>query len=218
LLKFSIPKAILLSKMINTLRQQSATRIGIRQLELRQQLWPHYGDTDLWLRTVRNGFTTVPRTMPLIFQIMDYLSKGKPVSAAFFDLWCRAYDECFVVLNRQKEMAFNSGFTGQRAEQTWLGRITTLHDLGFINTQPGPSGPMSYAIILNPYKVIKAHYEKQAIPADLYNALLVRANEIGATDLTEPEVNNAPPPRKSRLAPTTPEAPRGMLAKKLVGK
>ena len=132
--------------------------------------------------------------MPLIFQIMDYLSKGKPISSTFFDLWCRAYDECFVVLNKPKEMAFSSGFTGQRAEQTWLSRISILSKFGFINTQPGPSGPMSYAIILNPYKVIKTQYEKQSVTPDIYNALLARANEIGADDLLEDEPPNGKPP------------------------
>jgi len=179
------------------------SRIGIRQLELRRQLWPQFGDADLWLRNVRNGFTTIPRTLPLIFQIMDCLSKGKPVSASYFDLWCRAYDECFVVLNRQKEMAFSSGFTGQRAEQTWLNRISILKNLGFISTQPGPSGPMSYALILNPYKVVMEHYQKKAVTADFYNALLVRALEIGANDLTE---NAEPVPARSPMVPKSPSA------------
>ena len=163
------------------------SRIGIRQLELRQQLWPQVGEAELWLRNIRNGFTTVPRTFPLIFQIMDSLSKGKPVSPAYFDLWCRAFDECFVVLNKPKEIAFNAGFTGQRAEQTWQTRISLLNGLGFINTQPGPSGPMSYALILNPYKVIKGHSKKKEVSTELYNALLVRAIEIGANDLSEQE-------------------------------
>ena len=179
---------------MNETKQRTPSRIAARQLELRKQLWPQIGNADLWLRNVRNGFTTVPRTMPLIFQIMDNLSKGKPVSSTFFDLWCRGYDECFVVLNKPREMAFSSGFTGQRAEQTWLGRIATLGKFGFINTQPGPSGPMSYAIILNPYKVIKAHYERQLVPHDLYNALLARANEIGADDLIEADPPNGKPP------------------------
>jgi hypothetical protein len=125
--------------------------------------------------------------MPLIFQIMDRLSNGKPVSSTYFDIWCRAYDECFVVLNRHQEMAFGAGFSGQRAEQTWQSRVGILAKWGFIDIKPGPSGPLSYAIVLNPYKVIEWHYGKQKplITEELYNALLARAIEIGANDLTE---------------------------------
>jgi hypothetical protein len=163
----------------------SKSKISIRQLELRHQLWPAAKPEHLWLRTVRNGFTTIPRTLPLIFQVMDTMSKGKPVSSTYFDLWCRAFDECFVVLNKPREMAFASGFTGQRAELTWQMRITILRDLNFINTKPGPSGPLSYALIWNPYKVIKKHQEDGKVTEDFYNALLARSLEIGADDLIE---------------------------------
>lgn len=184
------------------------TKISIRQLELRKQLWPQYGDDDLWLRTVRNGFTTIPRTLPLIFQIMDYLSKGKPVSATYFDLWCRTYDECFVVLNKPTEMAFNSGFAGQRAIQTWQNRVSMLNKLGFISTQPGLSGPLSYALILNPYKVIKEHYRTQNVPANLYNPLLERAVEIGANDLSEEKVMAPAPALPLQPRPALRSAPQ----------
>ena len=125
--------------------------------------------------------------MPLILQITDCLSKGKPVSSTYFELWCRAYDECFVVLNKPQELAFHSGFSGQRAQITWKDRIRALAELGFIDVQPGPSGEMSYALIYNPYCIIKRHFKNKnlGISTDLYNALAARAIEIGADDLRE---------------------------------
>ncbi|MGD0259700.1 MAG: hypothetical protein ABSD29_07720 [Verrucomicrobiota bacterium] len=167
--------------------QKAQSKIAAKQLQLRNKLWPNIGDDKLWLRKVRTGFTTVPRTMPLLMEIMDSLSKGKPVSSAYFDLWCRAYDECFVTLNKPREMAFHAGYSGQRAEQTWTDRIRILVKLGFIEVKPGPSGELSYAIILNPYQIIKFHYKKKTpgMREDLFNALLQRANEIGANDLDD---------------------------------
>jgi hypothetical protein len=50
-------------------------------------------------------------------------------------------------------MAFYSGFTGERAEYTWASRIRILTDLGFIDIKSGPSGTISYILILNPYQV-----------------------------------------------------------------
>jgi hypothetical protein len=169
--------------------EQPKTKISERQLALRRQLWPETGENDLWLRKRTKGFTTIPRTMPLIMAAMDALSPGKPVSSAYLDLWCRAFDECIVVLNRHTEMAFGSGFGGQRAEQTWLGRIKILESLGFIKTQPGPSGPYSYALILNPLKVIMKHQAAgtPGLNLDLFNALRARATEIGAEDFLHVE-------------------------------
>lgn len=160
-------------------------KITKKQLKLREQLWPGLDEDRLWTRTEKDGFTTIPRTMPLILQIMDDLSKGKPVSSTYLELWCRAYDECFVTLTKPTELAFHSGFTGQRALATWRSRMQILMDLGFIDLKPGPSGPMSYSLIWNPYEVIKKHHNDQhpGLTMDAYNALLARTVEIGADDL-----------------------------------
>ena len=166
--------------------QRRVSKITKKQLALRQMVWPDIDEKQLWLRTERDGFTTIPRTMPIIMTIMDGLSKGKPVGATYLELWCRAYDECFVTLNSPQELAFHSGFSGQRAITTWRERMRILQELGFIDMKPGPSGEMSYALVLNPYHVIRELYEKKTpgITADLYNAMAARAISIGADDLT----------------------------------
>jgi hypothetical protein len=166
--------------------QRRITKITQKQLALRQILWPDIADKQLWLRTERDGFTTIPRTIPIIIAIMDGLSKGKPVGSTYLELWCRAYDECFVTLSNPQELAFHSGFSGQRAVTTWRERIRILQELGFIDVQPGPSGEMSYALLLNPYHVIKDLREKKTpgLTAERYNALAARAITIGADDLT----------------------------------
>lgn len=116
--------------------------------------------------------------------IMDTLSKGKPLSSTYLEIWCRSYDECVVALSRPMEMAFGAGFSGQRAEQTWQTRVRLLADLGFIQVKPGPAGPLGYALLLNPYRVIKRlKAERPGFPEDLFNALVQRAIEIGAKDL-----------------------------------
>jgi hypothetical protein len=163
-------------------------KIAKRQLELRARLWPEITDADLWSRHTHDGFTTIPSTMPLIMSIMDDLSKNQPVSLTYLELWARAYDECFVTLSKAREMAFHSGFSSQRAERNWKARLKILHDLGFINLKAGASGPASYALILNPYQVIKHHHQSktQGLREDKYNALQARAIEIGDTSLTPP--------------------------------
>jgi hypothetical protein len=162
-------------------------KIAQKQLALRNRLWPGLQEGLLWHRRLSHGFTNIPRTMPLMMSIMDDLSKGKPVSAAYLDLWCRAFDESFVVLSRSREMAFHAGFDGQRGERTWRERIKILAELSFISLKEGPSGPMSYALIHNPYLVIKWHHAQKTpgLVEAKYSALLERALEIGAADLDD---------------------------------
>jgi hypothetical protein len=149
-------------------------KIAKRQFELRKRLWPEVGDEWLWSRHTHDGFTSMPRSIPLIMSMMDDMAKGHPVSTVYLDLWCRAYDESFVTLSKPREMAFHAGFDGQRAERTWRARLMILNELGFINVKEGPSGPASYALSYNPYKVVEWHYAKKrpGLRADKYHALL----------------------------------------------
>lgn len=157
-----------------------------RQLEARAKIWPDVTNQMLWDRTERDGFSTIPRALPLIMNIMDGLSeKGFPIGQTYLEMWCRLYDELFLTLNRPEEMAFYAGFTGQRAVRTWKDRVKRLHDLGFIDLKSGPLGEMSYAVFFNPYHIIKRAYLKGLVAEDKYRALVIRANEIGAFDLDD---------------------------------
>jgi len=168
--------------------------ISEKQIKLRKKLWPELDESKLWVSkgNKKIGYITIPRTMPIIMKIMDSLSKNKPISSVFLELWCRTFDERMVTLNRHHEYAFHSGFSGQRAVQTWKERINILFDLGFIDLKPGPSGEISYALVFNPYHVIRDHYERKTpgIVESMYNALLERANEIKATDLDDDNQEN----------------------------
>jgi hypothetical protein len=131
--------------------------------------------------------------MPLMLGIMDDLAKGQPVSGTYLELWCRTFDESFVTLSKPREIAFHSGFTGQRAERTWRGRLNILSELQFILLSEGPSGPASYALILNPYKIIQCHHDKKTpgLRADKFNALMERAADIGDESLSPPTSSRA---------------------------
>ena len=163
------------------------SKVARQKLALRHSLWPKLDDKRLWMRERSDGWLSVPRALPLLLQIMDNLSKGKPVSSTYFDLWCRTFDDSFVVANKAREMAFFSGFTGERAERTWASRMHILAQLGFIDIAEGPNGAISYVLIYDPYQVVGKHFEAGAINAATYNALKQRMIEIGAQDLDEAE-------------------------------
>lgn len=157
-----------------------------KQLDQREALWPN-SEPWLWHRKVHDGFTTIPKTTPLILQIMDEMSKGKPLSATYLGLWCATWDNSFVNISRPQEMAHAAGFSGQRAEYTWSARMKLLHEFKFIDIKPGRSGPITHVLIWNPHHVIRDHHEKGTLGLveATYNMLLERALEIGAKDMTE---------------------------------
>ncbi len=166
-----------------TQSKRRRSKIARQKLSLRNELWPSLVENELWDREVSDGWLSVPRPMPLLFQIMDSLSKGKPISSTYFDLWCRTYDDAFVIANKEREMAYYSGFTGERAVRTWTTRMQILRDLEFLDYKDGPSGPISYVLIRNPYRVVAKHYEGGLVNEGHFNSLRQRMMEIGADDL-----------------------------------
>lgn len=89
-------------------------------------------------------------------------------------------------------MALESGFTGQRAENTWRERMKRLEELGFIRSTEGVTGDFHYVLLLNPYLAVKKLFEneKYDVPTVLYNTLIDRVDEIGETTIMVDEPEN----------------------------
>lgn len=170
--------------MVRARKKTPSQKIAEKTLTLRKQLWPEVTDEMIWHRLRKKGFTTMPRTMTFIMQIMNSLSSGKPPGQTYLTLWCRTFDEYMVKVSNPRVLAFESGFTGQRGETAWRERIKILVQQGFIDVKPGAAGPYSYILILNPYTVIqRLKAEGEPIPVEIYNSLLERAKDIGAKDM-----------------------------------
>jgi hypothetical protein len=188
------------------------------ELALRNSLWPD-AQARIWDRTAFGGFTTLPKTIPYVCRIMDDLSKGFPLSSTYLALWSATWDNAFVRLNRPGDLAFASGFSGERAERTWQDRMRRLEDIGFIETKPSGAAKMGFAFIPNPHVVIFQLRAAKANPnapssqrnyaagltEGAFNAFVERALEIGCNDVQDllqpvPAPPSAKPkPRSIRL-------------------
>lgn len=170
---------------LSTDRKSRVTAAEKKRKIIRKALWPDLDERRLWLRSESAGFITIPRTLPLIMEIINCMTKGAPAGMAYVELWCRSFDECFVDMDSEESMAFSTGFTGQRAVTTWKTRIRALQELGFIDLQS--AGGKTYALIFNPYQVIAHHRDTKTpgMTAGHYTALQIRAAEIGATDFDQ---------------------------------
>lgn len=110
----------------------------------------------------------MPRTMPLIGQLMDLISHGKPVSNTYLSLWCRAEEKVHIndamVIKSldNKKLAFESGFFSNRALGTWQARIAILENLGFIKTSTSNKkfhGKYEYILLINPIIVFDKNHK-----------------------------------------------------------
>ena len=164
-----------------------------RALQMRAENWPEVPSEHLWNRTSHDGYTTIPRTLALVMTIIDNLTKNQPAGRTYFGLWCRTYDESVVIIENPMSLAFEAGFTGERALTTWRQRMQSLLDLGFIDARPGSSGPFHYVLLFNPHWSVWRH--KPLIQSQTFSQLLDRALDIGATDLR-------------KLAPVEPQQPQ----------
>ena len=160
-----------------------------KRSDLRSKVFPDIDDEKIWDvkdRKKTKGYTSTPRTMPLMMIIMDLLAgKGKPVSSCYLELWSRADEEGFITLSKYRDVAFASGYTGERGVSTWKERVRRLESLGFIQTAEGTSGDLHFVQLWNPYLIIQKHSEDgtENFSKQHYNALLERVSEIGAKDL-----------------------------------
>ncbi|MCA2370021.1 hypothetical protein ATU3B_00180 [Agrobacterium genomosp. 3 str. CIP 111-78] len=166
------------------------TRAARKTEALRATLWPDLDKSLLWNSYSDDGYTPVPRTMPIVMSIIDDLTKGKPASTTFLELWCRAFNEMYVSLGAAASLATHSGYSGIRAVRMWQDRIELLDELGFIRTKNGSAGRFSHAVVLNPHKVIRKLFEDghQGVSKEKYDALVERATEVGSDDFKPIEV------------------------------
>lgn len=173
----------------------SRSPVLLKRLKLRAKAWPRLETYDLWDRQTSNGWLSIPRVFPLILRVINILApKGKPLSDTYLELWCRTSDDSFVIASNPREMAFYSGFSGERAETTWRSRVILLQELGFIDIKGTIVNPIHYVLIHNPYLVIKRHFEEGKLSEDIYQTLQQRLFEVGAEDLEdEPDEPEAPP-------------------------
>lgn len=187
-----------------------------KNLDRRKVFWPDVPDNEFYDKAKSPGFTSVPRTMPLIISIIDDLTTGKPAGLVYFELWMRTYEEMFVKLSDKEAHAFHCGYGGQRAVQTWKSRIKALENLGFILTAEGSTG-MSNIAIPHPHIVIKRLFDKNqpGLVKRKYNALVEHGLDWSMKDVNwDPKVHGDLETYKADLStlfatlPTLPGAPK----------
>ncbi|MFG6459822.1 hypothetical protein ACG00X_23600 [Roseateles sp. BYS96W] len=192
-----------------SVRQAKAKRESMtaRADRLLQHHFPDYCDDWLWTRQKHDGYTTVPRTLPLVMQAVDANSKGQPAGHTLFCLWARSPDNPLLVIENPGTFAAEAGFTGERAVDTWRRRMKKLKELHLIDVEEGETHDFNYVLLLNPNVAMEHMYQRGWVSKRLFSRFENRAAEVGAfseieairkhwTSLREEDAKAAEPPKK----------------------
>jgi hypothetical protein len=167
-------------------RPNVAKKPSARQLK-RDRYWPD-SERRLWHRKTSDGYTTLPKTMPLILEIMERVEKGGPaLSRTYLALWCNTWDDSYVEVKSEDQLAFEAGFAQPnlaRRRLEWRKRMQQLEALAFIETRKADLA-YQHVILWNPHEAVTVLLDKypERIGDALKNALLDKATDIGAKDL-----------------------------------
>lgn len=152
-----------------------------KRAALRDDLWPDAA-ASVWQRKKHQGFTTIPKELPLIMNVADVLMGSKmDVSKVYLALWCNVWDDGFVQVPSPEKLAFEAGYTSKKRGTEWRKRIAALKELGFVDTKPGSSGENEFILLLNPLEAVEKLIaaRRDEIPESLVNALREKSITFG---------------------------------------
>ena len=164
---------------------RQATKKRLNMAERAQQMldlhFPNTDDRYMWRRKVNDGFSTIPRTLPIVMQAVDAVSKGKPPGHVLFCLWARAPDNPLIMIENPSTFAAEAGFSGERAVDTWRKRMKRLRELSMIMTKQGASGEFHYVLLTNPNTGVEWMRKNGMVQDGLYGRFIDRMAEVGAS-------------------------------------
>ncbi|PKO71591.1 MAG: hypothetical protein CVU20_06340 [Betaproteobacteria bacterium HGW-Betaproteobacteria-14] len=151
-----------------------------RAQKLMEIHFPNMPASWIWHRKTNDGYTTVPRTLPIVMQAIDVQTKGQPAGHTLFCLWARSPDHPVITIENPATFASEAGFIGERAVDTWRRRMKRLRELWFIQTKPGPSGEFHYVLLVNPNSALEWMRSAGFVQDGLYARFIDRVIEVGA--------------------------------------
>lgn len=150
-----------------------------RRRDLRDSLWPGAASI-IWSRHTDDGYTTVPRTLPLIMTLINLLHKDVDASLVYMELWSRVSDEGFIEMTDESEHAYCAGYVTPRAARSFGERLRVLEKLGFIKVKPKGSWKYGYVLLVHPHDVVEVLVKNGGVPEEWRTLYLQRLVQTGA--------------------------------------
>ncbi len=165
-----------------TVKQSKTRRLKMaeRAEQLKNLHFPDFPAPLVWDRKQHDGFSTIPRTLPIVMQVIDHQTKGHAAGHTLFCLWARMPDHPMITIENPTTYAAEAGFSGIRATDTWRRRMKLLKELSFIDSKSGPSGDFHYVLLLNPNVGVEQLRAKGLVQDELYGRFIDRVADVGA--------------------------------------
>jgi len=154
---------------------------------LRDRFWL---GANAWTGEDSKGWFRAPRTLPLLVTLLKSkaLSGRQDPSSAYLALWARHLDSGIVEITNERELAYEAGYTGNRALRTWQERMRLLEALGFIKAQKIGNEPYRYVLMVDPATVVGALVKKGRVDAAwlaTYDARRIATKEMSPAEAVE---------------------------------
>jgi hypothetical protein len=100
----------------------------------------------------------------------------------YLALLARHWDSGIVEVTNEAELAYESGYTGQRAVHTWRERMRLLGELGLIKVRASGNQKYRYVLLIHPGKVVDDLRKREDIVSEpWWTAYVARRQEIKET-------------------------------------
>jgi hypothetical protein len=160
---------------------------SLRREELRDSYWPN---AIAWTGKDAKGWFPAPRTLPLVLLLLrsKRLSGRKDPSRAYLALLARHVDNGIVEVPNEAELAYESGYTGQRAIRTWQERMQLLEKLGLIKIRSSGNQKYRYVLLVHPSLAIeKFRRQSGIIDGNWWTAYIARRQETKESSYEKPK-------------------------------
>lgn len=153
-----------------------------RRSELRETEFGGNVDEEIWHKREK-GFCTIPRTLPLLCTLIRELAKGADAARIYLDLWGRQYEDGFVEIHDEEEIAASCGYhSAHRGIRYWRKGMSELVRLGFIEVKPKNTRKYGYILLHHPDDVVNGLTSQPRSPVPVWWLGLYgrRCRDIGA--------------------------------------
>jgi hypothetical protein len=150
--------------------------IAKRREEIRLRYW---SDEDLWTGEKEIGWFSVPRSLPLVMNLLSSkeISGGKDPGSVYLELLSRQRGEGVIEMADEADHAFASGYDGNRAVRTWQERMKILEEVGFIRCVKVGNQRYKYVAIVHPTTAVRRLREQGRIHDMWWDAYLANKRE-----------------------------------------
>ena len=178
--------------------QRSPNAAEIRRARLRAEEFGEDAGKRIWHKG-EAGFCTIPRYLSLLCTLIRHLTKGADAARVYADLWERQYEDGFVEIYDEEDIAVACGYRGgHRGIRYWREAMTELVRLGFVEVKGKNTRKYGYVLLPHPLDVVKALQEnkKIAFPSGWETVFQRRLHEVGAKPRAKPKPETAPEKKK----------------------